>query len=58
MHDTSNSVKLEDVISEVSPTIIDSAYHTNGITATDGVSSTFSLHVADAAAFHLSLIHI
>ena len=52
MHDTSNSVKLEGVISEVSPTIIDSAYHTNGITATDGVSSTFSLHVADAAAFH------
>ena len=52
MHDVSNSVKLEGVVSEVSPTVIDSAYHTNGITATDGVSSTFSLHVADAAAFH------
>ena len=52
MHDVANNVKIEGVVSEVSPTVIDSAYHTNGITASDGVSGTFQLHVADAAAFH------
>ena len=52
MHDTANNVKIEGVVSEVSPTIIDSAYHTNGITANDGVSGTFQLHVADGSAFH------
>ena len=31
---------------------MDSAYHTNGITATDGVTSSFALHVNDATAFH------
>ena len=52
MHDAANSVKIEGVISEVSPTLMDSAYHTNGITASDGVTSTFALHVNDASAFH------
>ena len=52
MHDVANNVKIEGCISEVAPTIIDSAYHTNGITASDGVSGTFQLHVADASAFH------
>ncbi len=52
MHDAANSVKIDGVISEVSPTLMDSAYHTNGITASDGVTSTFALHVADASAFH------
>jgi len=52
MHDIGNNVRISGVISEVSPTIIDSAYHTNGITATDGVGTSFSLHVNDAAAFH------
>jgi len=52
MHDVANNVRISGVISEVASTVIDSAYHTNGITATDGVSGTFSLHVNDAAAFH------
>ena len=52
MHDSVNAVRIEGVISEVSPTIIDSAYHTNGITATDGVTNSFQLHVNDASAFH------
>ena len=52
MHDSSNSVLIEGAISEVSPTIVDSAYHTNGITATDGVTNSFQLHVQDASAFH------
>ena len=55
MHDTANNVKLEGVISEVAPTIIDSAYHTNGITAADAVSGTFQLHVQDASAFHTTI---
>ena len=55
MHDTANNVRISGVISEVAPTIIDSAYHTNGITATDGVSGTFSLHVNDASAFHTTI---
>ena len=52
MHDSSNSVLIQGAISEVSPTIVDSAYHTNGITATDGVTNSFQLHVQDASAFH------
>ena len=52
MHDGSNSVLMSGVKSEVSPTIIDSAYHTNGITASDGVTGSFQLHVMDGAAFH------
>ena len=52
MHDQANSVRIEGVQSEVSPTLMDSAYHTNGITATDGVTSSFALHVNDATAFH------
>ena len=52
MHDAANNVNITGVISEVAPTIIDSAYHTNGITASDGVSGTFQLHVQDASAFH------
>ena len=52
MHDQANSVRIEGVQSEVSPTMMDSAYHTNGITATDGVTSSFALHVNDATAFH------
>ena len=55
MHDAGNNVNIEGVISEVAPTIIDSAYHTNGITASDGVSGTFSLHVNDASAFHTTI---
>ena len=55
MHDTANNVRLEGVISEVAPTIIDSAYHTNGITAADAVSGTFQLHVQDASAFHTTI---
>jgi hypothetical protein len=55
MHDAGNNVKIDGVISEVAPTIIDSAYHTNGITAADGVSGTFSLHVNDASAFHTTI---
>jgi hypothetical protein len=52
MHDVANNVRISGVTSEVSPTVVDSAYHTNGITANDGVSGTFSLHVNDASAFH------
>ena len=52
MHDSVNAVRIEGVISEVPPTVIDSAYHTNGITATDGVTNSFQLHVNDASAFH------
>ncbi len=55
MHDKGNNVKLDGVISEVAPTIIDSAYHTNGLTASDGVSGTFSLHINDASAFHTTI---
>ena len=55
MHDKGNNVKLEGVISEVAATIIDSAYHTNGLTASDGVSGTFSLHINDASAFHTTI---
>ena len=55
MHDSANNVKIEGVQSEVAPTIIDSAYHTNGITASDGVSGTFSLHINDASAFHTTI---
>ena len=52
MHDGTNSVLISGVTSEVSPTLIDSAYHTNGITASDGVTGSFQLHVMDGAAFH------
>ena len=52
MHDGTNSVLMSGVKSEVSPTLIDSAYHTNGITASDGVTGSFQLHVMDGAAFH------
>ena len=55
MHDSANNVKIEGVESEVAPTIIDSAYHTNGITASDGVSGTFQLHINDASAFHTTI---
>ena len=55
MHDAGNNVKIEGVISEVAPTVIDSAYHTNGLTESDGVSGTFQLHVADASAFHTTI---
>ena len=55
MHDAGNNVKIDGVISEVAPTVIDSAYHTNGLTEADGVSGTFQLHVADASAFHTTI---
>ena len=52
MHDGANSVQLSGVKSEVPPTLLDSAYHTNGITASDGVTGSFQLHVIDGSAFH------
>ena len=52
MHDGANSVIISGVVSEVSPTTIDAAYHTNGIGTADGVGANFELHVNDAGAFH------
>lgn len=52
MHDPANNVRLSGVISEVASTAIDAAFHTNGITISDGVTSDFELHVNDASAFH------
>lgn len=52
MHDPANTVIISGVQSEVSSTTIDSAFHTNGITTSDGVGSNFELHVNDASAFH------
>jgi len=52
MHDQANTVSITGVVSEVAPTIIDAAYHTNGIGTADGVGSNFELHVNDANGFH------
>ena len=52
MHDPANSVVISGVVSEVADTTIDSAFHTNGLTTSDGVGSDFELHVNDASAFH------
>ena len=52
MHDSANNVRISGVISEVSDTAIDAAFHTNGITTSDGISTDFELHVNDASAFH------
>jgi hypothetical protein len=52
MHDPANSVVISGVVSEVADTTIDSAFHTNGITTSDGVGSDFELHINDASAFH------
>lgn len=52
MHDSANHVFISGVTSEISPTIIDAAFHTNGLTVLDGISTDFELHVNDASAFH------
>ena len=52
MHDSANNVRISGVMSEVADTMIDAAFHTNGITTSDGVGSNFELHVNDASAFH------
>ena len=52
MHALTNFVKVEGVISEVSPTFMDSANLSSGIGENDGVNSDFTLPVLDANQFH------
>ncbi|AFK66263.1 hypothetical protein SWPG_00009 [Synechococcus phage S-CBM2] len=52
MHALTNYVSVEGVISEVSPTFMDSANLPNGIALNDGVNSSFTLPVLDATQFH------
>ena len=52
MHALTNLVKIDGVISEVSPTFMDSANLPNGIGENDAVNASFTLPVLDVTQFH------